>query len=399
MYERALRGKEEALGATHTSTLSAVNNLGLLYADQGKLAEAEKMYLRSLRGYEKMCGLEHRLTLDTAETLGKLYLKLGQTEEADLLHQRVLQGHEYALTPNLAQPSSSELIRDNARLDIFDSTDLISVLSLDVPPSLTSGSTLSDTSGMVQTAAKQFSEILMEDDIMQPLFPFVIQKAGPEWFQRNFLRLLKSYAVGLRDEASSSIQVDAARLIRSRANFIVHLIAESIQPQETRIPSHIKISESDRIADVERYLQGQVQGIQQYSEPTVSSIEPQSSLLSSAGYTEEDDEVDEPGRPYLINLDQVKKFMVESEAYKQLRSSFCHFILPSEEIIDAESQLIGMSKSVVTTPYRLYWSCVSYIMKRKMHSIANLSHRVVVIKITMTSRRLSLALLPNSLMC
>jgi tetratricopeptide (TPR) repeat protein len=44
MYERALRGKEKALSAKHTSTLETVHNLGRLYADQGKLAEAEQMY-------------------------------------------------------------------------------------------------------------------------------------------------------------------------------------------------------------------------------------------------------------------------------------------------------------------------------------------------------------------
>jgi tetratricopeptide (TPR) repeat protein len=50
MYERALRGYEEALGPTHMSTLNTVNNLGALYADQGKLGEAEQMYERALRG-------------------------------------------------------------------------------------------------------------------------------------------------------------------------------------------------------------------------------------------------------------------------------------------------------------------------------------------------------------
>ena len=45
MYLRTLRGKEKALGAEHTS----VNNLGLLYADQGKMAEAEAMILRALQ--------------------------------------------------------------------------------------------------------------------------------------------------------------------------------------------------------------------------------------------------------------------------------------------------------------------------------------------------------------
>jgi hypothetical protein len=38
---RALQGKEKALGAEHTSTLDTVNNLGNLYNNQGKMAEAE----------------------------------------------------------------------------------------------------------------------------------------------------------------------------------------------------------------------------------------------------------------------------------------------------------------------------------------------------------------------
>jgi hypothetical protein len=47
MYERALGGSERALEADHTSTLDTVNNLGVLYRDQGKLAEAEQMYVRA----------------------------------------------------------------------------------------------------------------------------------------------------------------------------------------------------------------------------------------------------------------------------------------------------------------------------------------------------------------
>ena len=47
---RALAGYEQALGPDHTSTLVTVNNLGLLYYDQGKLAEAEQLYVRALEG-------------------------------------------------------------------------------------------------------------------------------------------------------------------------------------------------------------------------------------------------------------------------------------------------------------------------------------------------------------
>lgn len=62
MYQRALDGKEKAWGPGHTSTLNTVNNLGLLYADQGKLAEAEKIYQRALTGFTNLGGPDHPKT-------------------------------------------------------------------------------------------------------------------------------------------------------------------------------------------------------------------------------------------------------------------------------------------------------------------------------------------------
>ncbi|KAF2816881.1 FabD/lysophospholipase-like protein [Mytilinidion resinicola] len=99
MCERALQGYEKALGAEHTSTLSTVNNLGLLYADQGKLGEAEKMYERALQGYEKALGAEHTSTLDTVNNLGNLYKNQGKLGEAEKMYERALQGYEKALGP------------------------------------------------------------------------------------------------------------------------------------------------------------------------------------------------------------------------------------------------------------------------------------------------------------
>jgi tetratricopeptide (TPR) repeat protein len=100
MYLRALQGYEEALGPDHTSTLNTVNNLGLLYADQGKLAEAEKMYLRALRGKEEALGPDHTSTLDTVNNLGLLYADQGKLAEAEKMYLRALQGCEEALGPD-----------------------------------------------------------------------------------------------------------------------------------------------------------------------------------------------------------------------------------------------------------------------------------------------------------
>ena len=72
MYLRALRGYEKARGLDHTTTLDTVNNLGILYADQGKMAEAEEMYIRALRGYKKAIGKDHLRTQIISHNLEKL---------------------------------------------------------------------------------------------------------------------------------------------------------------------------------------------------------------------------------------------------------------------------------------------------------------------------------------
>jgi Flp pilus assembly protein TadD len=72
MYQRALQGKEKAWGPEHTSTLDTVNNLGLLYADQGKLADARVMYSKALAGYEKVVGPNHSKSQSVRERLRAL---------------------------------------------------------------------------------------------------------------------------------------------------------------------------------------------------------------------------------------------------------------------------------------------------------------------------------------
>jgi tetratricopeptide (TPR) repeat protein len=85
MFLRAPQGKEKAWGPEHTSTLNTVNNLGMLYADQGNMAEAEAMYLRALQGKAKTWGAEHTSTLDTVNNLGNLYKNQGKMVEAEAM--------------------------------------------------------------------------------------------------------------------------------------------------------------------------------------------------------------------------------------------------------------------------------------------------------------------------
>ncbi|KAK7209415.1 hypothetical protein V2G26_016593 [Clonostachys chloroleuca] len=97
MFNRALEGREKALGRDHTSTLDTVNNLGLVYKDQGKLSEAEAMFNRALEGKEKALGRDHTSTLDTVNNLGLVYKDQGKLSKAKAIFNRALEGREKAL--------------------------------------------------------------------------------------------------------------------------------------------------------------------------------------------------------------------------------------------------------------------------------------------------------------
>lgn len=76
-----------------------IHSQGRLYADQGKLDEAEKMYQRALQGKERAWGPEHISTLHTVNSLANLYKNQGKLDAAEKMYQRALQGMEKALGP------------------------------------------------------------------------------------------------------------------------------------------------------------------------------------------------------------------------------------------------------------------------------------------------------------
>jgi tetratricopeptide (TPR) repeat protein len=111
MCERALKGYEKALGSEHTSTLDTVNNLGNLYADQGKLDEAEQMYQRALQGYEKALGEDSMITyvpaLNTTWGIGSLFELQGDIAKARTLYSKALIGYKKVFGPD--HPKSQSL--------------------------------------------------------------------------------------------------------------------------------------------------------------------------------------------------------------------------------------------------------------------------------------------------
>ena len=100
MYLRALESYKEEYGADHESTLRVANNLGLLYDHQSKFNEAETIYLGVLEITERTFGAKHISTLNILSSLGLLYTHQGRFNEAEKWHMRALEGREGTLGAN-----------------------------------------------------------------------------------------------------------------------------------------------------------------------------------------------------------------------------------------------------------------------------------------------------------
>lgn len=92
-----LTSREKELGADYISTLDAVNNLGVIYCQRGKLDEAEQMHKRALAGREKALGADHIATFETFNNVGILYCMKGKTDASERAFMEVLARREKAL--------------------------------------------------------------------------------------------------------------------------------------------------------------------------------------------------------------------------------------------------------------------------------------------------------------
>ncbi|KZP17608.1 TPR-like protein, partial [Athelia psychrophila] len=100
LYQRALTGREQQLGADHPDTLGTVHYLATLYKDQKKYKEAEALYQRALAGRDQQLGTNHPDTLATVNNLAGLYYQQLKYEEAEALYRRALAGYEQQLGPD-----------------------------------------------------------------------------------------------------------------------------------------------------------------------------------------------------------------------------------------------------------------------------------------------------------
>ena len=100
LSKRSLAIREKALGPDHPHVATSLNNLAVLYRNQGRYKEAEPPHQRALMIQEKALGPEHPDVAASLNNLAALYNLQGKYTEAEPPHQRALMIQEKALGPD-----------------------------------------------------------------------------------------------------------------------------------------------------------------------------------------------------------------------------------------------------------------------------------------------------------
>lgn len=97
LYKRALKWKEQNLGAEHPSVATTLNNLAALYDAQGRYEKAEPLFLRAIAIDEKVLGADSPALATDLNNLAAMYYIQGAFTKAEPLFRRALRIRENAL--------------------------------------------------------------------------------------------------------------------------------------------------------------------------------------------------------------------------------------------------------------------------------------------------------------
>ena len=103
LYKRSVAIVEKVLGPEHPDVAQGLNNLAVFYDEQGKYAQAEPLYQRSLAIREKGLGPEHPDVAQSLNNLAALYDAQGKYAQAEPLFKRALAIREKVLGPEHPQ--------------------------------------------------------------------------------------------------------------------------------------------------------------------------------------------------------------------------------------------------------------------------------------------------------
>jgi hypothetical protein len=177
-------------------------------------------------------------------------------------------------------------------------------------------------------AAEEVADLLAESTDVRELISKGFKIMEADRFERNFMRLLKDFAINLRKEATDEVQKGATKLVHSYRAYVTRLIRKRFVGQKDEWQAEalhdIQKQESSKLM-LERLISDVGTSI-------VETLDQDQESNNGSGFSE-----DEQALP---NLKKVKDFMVLSTAFEVFRRSLHDFINPVSTLRLDEIQTI-----------------------------------------------------------
>lgn len=197
----------------------------------------------------------------------------------------------------------------------------------------TSISTHSDVEEVV-SAEDQIFSVFVTDPGMSSLIQHAATCMSAERFERNFARLLKVYASGLRKEAKGPLQCDACRLIERRSRSLATRAVNSFFNLERLLTNaSLRELQSGKENVLERYLQQR--DAREYPKEDRNHLD--DFELSSVSW---------------LNIEQVRLFLTSCQAFHDLETDLRFFVHPKEAL----SSVGIFFKAAPLKRYREWWT-------------------------------------------
>ncbi|KAK3295275.1 uncharacterized protein B0H64DRAFT_143713 [Chaetomium fimeti] len=294
---------------------------GTFFLSQGLPAAAEGPLRRSLDVYSGLAGYEDRDMLAmVVPALATAYLAQGRDAEAEQLEARY--------QTRVADAEQYNAHSDNETEDQeADDVEIESVISN--LPSLTAGSTISSalSLALIEDIKADVLSILTKDEGFHGLFQETPKRITHDKFQRNFLRLFRSFLSDIRKQSDDGEQElrQVIRILRYQSRNIASHICQQIFDLK---------AQSDALLSLARQVPDKGGQLTSFfgdeSAPELASAlkeQPFDEGDSSGGESEEPEAV----RSHPVPLGDLEIIILESNSFLTFRERYRTFLFPRSD--------------------------------------------------------------------
>ena len=191
-------------------------------------------------------------------------------------------------------------------------------------------SSVSSASFGLTEVINQYGNVILDDPGVKSLCVDGFQYVHPDRFERNLRRLLKHYSIHLREEASDDLEVEASHFAKGRSRQTANAIRQMLDPQWALRALQMKKAlsrEADKSQVIEHYLgRHNIHGASNKQQIVALAESTDGHSMQSNSIASED----EHGYEHMAmpRWQQVKEFMLKSNAFDGLREGLMDFIVP-----------------------------------------------------------------------